>query len=248
MWRVRQNGQCYVLAAYRPFVSVAQMVLYISWKLASVLTCTLLEKLFEDLLRWLFEHAVECIQTASVGHSEKNVLYAMGCSWFYQLSERCGSWIQPLDSKSLKVGKFTAQKVNKSLVFCKSVKSWELLFFCWLLPLKQFNLFLELLLDEIPFIFVQKMHVFESCFIAVDRSQPVLKFLNGIRPIIFVRTFSSQISYNNVFCKLLAGVSKGRCRNLWFRYSAMELIFILSELKRVHFRELVPLGSVGINH
>jgi hypothetical protein len=72
------------------------------------------------------------------------------------------------------------------------------------LSLQQLNLLLELLFDEIALLLVQQVHVFEARFIAIDSSQPIFKFLDSIRTVIFVRSLSSQIPHHYILAKLLA--------------------------------------------
>ena len=198
------------------------MILHVTWKLAGVFACTFLEELFENLLGWLFKHAMKSIQSSSVCHSKKNVLDPIRRRRLDQLHKSSSSWVKALNSKPFEVSELASQIINKCLVLSKPIKSGKLFLLGWFLPLKHLNLLLQLLFDEIAFLLVQQMHVFEARFIAIDRSKPIFKFLDSIRTVILIRPFPSQIPHDYILAKLLAWVTKGRRSDLRFRDSSMK--------------------------
>jgi len=92
------------------------------------------------------------------------------------------------------------------------------------------------------------MHVLEASFITIGCSEPIFEFLDCIWSVIFIRTLSSKITNDYILGKLLAAIAEGRCWQLLLWDASMQKFFILREVKGIYLSELMPIGSVRIDH
>ena len=192
---IGQNGQNYVLSVECPFCSVSQMIFHITCTVCVLTLGFLLKKLLEYRLSWLLKDAMQSVQPSPMSHSELNILYTWLSGCLCQLLQCTCSRVDTFDAESLVVTELDSQEVNKCLVFSQSLQSCHLLFLCRLLSLKQFDLCLQLGLNEVTLFFVEKMHVLKSNLVTVNAIQQLLEFFDSVRTV--VRSiFTSQILYD----------------------------------------------------
>lgn len=124
MRRIGEHTEVNLVSVVNLFVQVAQMVL-------DVTRCNIgvrlyfFQEFFENRLGWLFEDAVEGIESSSVGHTHNDMLDFVFGSNFDHFSESRGESIEPLNTKPLEVGELSDQEVDKGLVFAESFESCD---------------------------------------------------------------------------------------------------------------------------
>jgi hypothetical protein len=164
---------------------------------------------------------MEGIESASMGHSELDILDSQLGSSFDELSETGGSRIQSFNAEPLEVGELGSQEVNECLILGQSSQSGELLFFGEFSLLQGFDLLLEFSLDEVSFLLVQEMHVLKADLIAINMPKVVFESLDGIGSIIFIRSFFSEAFDDDAIIHLLFFVSEVGGRERVFGQSTM---------------------------
>ena len=160
---------------------------------------------------------MKSVKSSSVSHAKLNVFDSELSSRLNQLSQSSGAWVKSLNAESFEVCELGSKEIDESLISGESSECRELLFFGELGFFEWFYLFLELSLEEISFLFAQKVHILKSNFIAIDIFEVILKGLYSIWSVIFRRAFFSRVSHNDALVHLLFFVPKlsSRERILW---------------------------------
>lgn len=106
MRRVGQHAQINFVSVVNFSVQVPQMIFHITRCHVSV-RLHLFQKFFENSLGWLFENAVQRIESSSVGHTHHDMLnFVFGSDFDHFTKGRCEG-IESLNTKSLKVSELS---------------------------------------------------------------------------------------------------------------------------------------------
>lgn len=164
-----------------------------------------------------FEDAMKRVKSSSVGHAQLNIFDSKLSSWLNKLSQSSGAWVKSLNAEPFEVCELGSEEIDESLISGKPSQCGELLFLGEFGFFERFYLFLEFALEEISFLFAQKVHILKTNFIAIDIFEVILEGLNSIWSVIFLRAFFSQISDDDALVHLLFFVSElsSRERILW---------------------------------
>jgi hypothetical protein len=191
MGRIGQDGKRDLPVSNLLLVGIAQVVFDITREIVPILVFYFLQELPEDELRWLFEDAVQGVESAPVRHAKLDVFHSELGGSLHQLSEAGSSRVESFNAESFEVGELRSQEVDEGLVMSESPEGGELLFLGKLSLLQGFYLLLQLAFNEVSFFLAQQMHVLEADLIAVYVPQVVFERLDGVGPIIFFWTFLS---------------------------------------------------------
>ena len=167
MRRVRQHGENDLFSVDLSLGSSTEMVLDVSSKGKVVSVCYFFKEFFEEVLSMDLQNTVQGIQSSSMSHSEDHILYSSFSCGFDKLPQSSGPRVQTFNSIPPEVGKFSSQKINKSLILSQPLQSRKLFLLGRLDSPQLLNLFLKLSLDKIPLLFVQDMHVLKTDFITI---------------------------------------------------------------------------------